>query len=260
MDKYKYKTVPLNDILHENGNTFDSKFQGMRYHLENINNSKPLDFGYKKSNNQPVSSNVAARYTLFNDTDPDPDPITVPTGCKKIRYFGVGGGGGKGGKGGYANDPDVPPGKKKGDGGNGGAGGAGGRTFIKATSVNPGDNIYVYVGAAGPNGNTGAHDNQEHPNNYQTQGSTGNSPGAGGQTYIKIGGVKLGTANGGKCGNGGGGGHVYDGPGTSNSYANGVPGNTGASGPQTPGHGSWRYRSGGEASKPGRAEIIWLYD
>jgi len=264
MDKYKYKSIPLSSILH-NGTTSHPNFIGIKYQNETTNNSKPLPFGYTTGTSRTPISNVTASYDTY--TTVGSNPVTVPTGAKYIRFTGIGGAGGTGGSGGKSYDSDVPPGKKTANGGAGGAGGYGGRSYLNQTAVSPGATITVRIGARGPNGNKGNNDNTEHPNTYYTKGGSGNSPGTGGETYIKIGSTKYAPANGGTCGNGGASGYVYDGPGSSNTYGNGGSGNTGANGNgNSSNNGNWDLLNGnyGKVNAPsgsgGHSVIVWLYD
>jgi hypothetical protein len=254
MDKYKYKNIPLSNIL-KAGSVANPRFTGMTYQVTTYNNSMALPFGY--------TPNPGATAAYTEVTAVGSNPITIPSGAKYIRFTGIGGAGGTGGTGGTAYDSNVPAGKQYGFGGAGGAGGAGGRSYMNQTPISSGSVIVVNIGNRGNTGTRGNDDNTE-DDRYYTKGNAGGIGNKGGETYITINGTQYALANGGIGGNGGDSGYVYDGPGGSNNFGNGDPGNIGADGNGNAStNGIWDLHSGDYGTVKaagGHAEIIWLYD
>lgn len=260
MSGYTFKTNPLDKIIMISSNSSGPGF-GFTYNTTPYANSKPLPISYQ-INKVDISNTSRAYYEDISETK----TVSIPSGAKSIRFMGVGGGGGKGGKGGNQQWSSISA-PNYANGGSGGQGGNGGWRYIGKTSIPSSiTTIEVTVGEAGGKGanrdlNYGQTYNSASGGYYKS--GSGGKGGDGGTTYYKMGTVKSSVAEGGTGGSGGEGGRVRDAPGSNYSY-NGDTGANGASSGQTSSS-SWdnsaiNSTNNRVKTKPGKAQIIWLYD
>jgi hypothetical protein len=266
---FSYKGIDIYKITDNKGNKVPGyNFIGTATKTDSTG-LRPLPFGLTYQGT-PVSNYCSAPKTdILTAASGN---VTIPTGCKSIAFYGIGGGGGGGGGGGNANVKVVGG---RGNNRSGGAGGSGVTAgYISAYQIpTAGESSISYtIGRGGNAGNNGGNSARSVPagKSMNAKGGDGGAGNEGGETIITMGASKYKTnkAPGGNGGNGanvnykgtafrdetnGGNGNTPD-PNTTPSTAY----NANVNFPPLIGYGNGG--GGGGNGSNGAIQIIWLYD
>ena len=208
---FKVGGTDINELIVEETSNLQTSFDGINISTSSTNSyssTKPNTLHYSIGGTD-LSEYATATYSEYNTSG----NVTIPSWCKSIRMYCVGGLGGSGGQGGKADaDSYTGPADR---GRDGGAGGAGGNGFIVALSnpagVSSSSSVYVTIGSKGSDGDKGQDKHTKGPSSSgrgqnTTKAGAGGNGSQGGETYISIDGYKYCTAFGGLGGVGGEGG------------------------------------------------------